>query len=129
MISKNAGEGVIYPELSYSIMQAVFEVHNQLGPGFTEEIYEAALAIELEAQHIPYKCQSPIQVYCKGHALGVYRLDLIVDDKIILELKAVSALADIHRQQLLSYLKATNLRLGILINFGTKKVESTRIVN
>jgi GxxExxY protein len=61
--------------------------------------------------------------------LGIYRLDLVIDDKIILELKAVSTLMDVHRQQLLSYLKATNLRLGILINFGTKKVESTRIVN
>jgi GxxExxY protein len=128
-VSKTVGEVVVYPELSYRIMQAVFEVHNQLGPGFTDDIYEAALVIEFEAQHIPFKRQSPIQVHYKGHELGIYRLDLVIDDKIILELKAVSTLMDVHRQQLLSYLKATNLRLGILINFGTKKVESTRIVN
>jgi len=129
MMKKLAGDKVLYPELSYKIMQIVFEVHNKLGPGFTEEIYEEATAYELEAQQILLERQKPIQVVYKNKVVGIYRLDLVIDDKIILELKAVTALNDLFRQQLLSYLKATNLHLGILVNFGAKRVEYTRIIN
>ncbi len=122
-------EKVLYPELAFDIMGAVYEVHNQLGPGFNEELYERALALELAARQIPYEQQKTIQVSYKGQPLGIYRLDLVVANQIILELKATSALTDTFRQQLRSYLKATGLRLGILINFGTSKVQSERIVN
>jgi GxxExxY protein len=81
---------LLYPELSYRVMQAVFEVHNHLGPGFTEDIYETALALELELQGIPFERQKQIQVQYKDHYVGTYRLDLVIDGKIILELKAVS---------------------------------------
>jgi len=120
---------VRYPELSYKIMQAAFEVHGHIGPGFTENIYEEALVYEFEAQQIPYECQKSIQVSYKGRVIGRYQIDLVVDGKIILELKALTDLTDLHKQQLLSYLKATDLHLGILINFGAKKVVSVRIVN
>jgi len=118
---------LLYPELSYRIMQAVFEVHNHLGPGFTEDIYENALALELDLQHIPFERQQQIQVHYKDRFVGTYRLDMVVDRKIILELKAVASLNEIFRSQLDSYLRATGLQLGILINFGSKRVQSDRI--
>ena len=129
MIKTPIKKDLLYPELSYSIMRAVFEVHNQLGPGFTEDIYENALALELEIQHIPFERQKQIQVHYKGRFVGIYRLDIVIDEKIILELKAVSALNEIFRAQLDSYLQATSLQLGILVNFGAKRVQFERIPN
>ncbi|HEY3415963.1 MAG TPA: GxxExxY protein [Armatimonadota bacterium] len=120
---------VLYPELSFQIMQVMFDVHNCLGPGFSEDIYEKAVCLEFSARGIPYEEQKPYQIYFKGQLVGTYRLDLIVDNKIILELKAVSALQDIHKQQVISYLKATGLHLGIVINFGSNRVQKERLVN
>ncbi len=100
-----------------------------LGPGFVERVYEAALAYELKIRSIPFECQKQVTVHYKGHIVGTHRLDFVIDGKIILELKAVSALNDVFKQQTLSYLKSTGLRLGILINFGTPRVEYTRIAN
>jgi GxxExxY protein len=128
-MKKIAGTQVLYAELSYQIMEIIFEVHNQLGPGFSEEIYERAVVIELKKRNVPFEQQKVISVYYKGELLGTYRLDLIIDGKIILELKAVSALHDLFKQQLLSYLKATGFKLGILINFGSRGIESARIAN
>ncbi len=122
-------EKVVFRELSYRVMEAVFEVHNTLGPGFLENVYEEALAYELEARNIPFKRQRTIQIRYKGKVIGTHRLDLLVDDKIVLELKAVSSLNNFFKQQTLSYLRATNMRLGILINFGRPRVEYSRIVN
>jgi len=120
---------IVYQELSHEITQAVFEVHNTLGPGFLEEIYEEALAYELQLRQIPHERQKVITVSYKGWAVGQHRLDIVIDGKVILELKAVAALSDAFRQQTLSYLKATGLKLGILVNFGTHRVEYVRIVN
>ena len=120
---------IVQKKLAYRIMQAVFEVHNQLGPGFLESLYEEALANEFSLQKIPFERQKIIRVSYKNKLIGQHRLDIVVNNQIILELKAVSELADIHKQQLLSYLKATNLPLGILINFGTQRVQYNRIVN
>ena len=128
-MSKAVGKEIVYPELSYQIMQIAFEVHNQLGPGFVEDIYEEATAYELEMRPIPFERQKTIQVVYKGRVIGKHRLDLVIDNKIIFELKAVTALNDVFKQQLLSYLKATGLHLGILINYGGKRVEAVRIVN
>jgi len=110
-------------------MEIMFEVHNQLGPGFSEEIYERAVVVELKKRNIPFEQQKTISVFYKGEPLGTYRLDLVIDGKIILELKAISSLNDLFKQQLLSYLKATGLRLGILVNFGSQRVEHVRIAN
>ena len=88
---------IIYPELSYRIMQAVFEVHNTLGPGFIEQVYEEAVAYELELRQIRFARQKPIQIYYKDRLVGKHRLDLVVDDKIILELKAVSEMTKAFR--------------------------------
>ena len=123
------GPNVIYPELSYQIMEVIFEVHNQLGPGFSEELYERAVVIELNKRNIPFERQKTISVFYKGELLGNYRLDLVIDAKIIVEMKAVSNLNDLFKQQVVSYLRATGLQLGILVNFGSRRVESVRIAN
>ena len=120
---------ILYPELSYRIMEAAFEVHNELGPGLREKPYEGALAYEFESRNIPFERQKQITVNYKGRDVGEDFLDLVVDGKIALELKAVAALLDVHKQQTLSYVKAARLKLGILINFGTPRVEYVRILN
>ena len=118
---------ILYSELSYRIMKAAFEVHNTLGPGFLESIYEEALACEFGLRGISFERQRPVVVLYKGREIGVHRLDLVVEGQIILELKAVTALTDVFKQQVLSYLKATGLELGILLNFGASRVQSVRI--
>jgi len=110
-------------------MEAIFEVRNVLGPGYSENIYESALAKEFKERKINYERQRLIEVYYKGEKIGEYRLDMVVEEMIILELKAVSELNEIFESQLLSYLKATGIKLGILINFGAKEVKFKRIVN
>ena len=126
---KSAGADVIYPDLSYRIMEAVFEVHNRLGPGFSEEIYQRALMAELEIREIPFGTQKSITILYREKTVETYRLDLVIDEKIIIELKAVASLNDLFKQQLVSYLRATGLKLGILINFGARRVEYVRGVN
>ncbi len=120
---------VIYKELSFKVLELCFEVHNILGPGYSEKIYEEAVTKELKSKGIGYERQKLIEIYYKGEKIGEYRLDLVVGNKIILELKAISELNSIYEAQLLSYLKATKMKLGILVNFGGKKVEYKRIVN
>lgn len=110
-------------------MEAVFEVHNTLGVGFIEKVYEEALAHELALRGIPFEQQKRVTISYKKQVVGKHRLDIVVDGKIVLELKAVSELTDVFKQRVLSYLKATELKLGILINFGTPSVQYIRIVN
>ncbi len=126
---KFVGPEVLFPELSYHIMEAVFEVHNRLGPGFSEEIYQRALIAEFEIREIPFESEKCITILYREKPVGTYRLDLVVDRIVIIELKAVASLNDLFKQQLASYLKATGLRLGILINFGSRRVEDVRIAN
>jgi GxxExxY protein len=120
---------LIFPELSYQLIQIAFEVHNCLGPGFTENIYEQAFALELENKGIHFERQKEILVSYKGINIGAYRLDLVIEEKIIVELKAVAILNDLCKQQVLSYLRATGLYLGLVINFGQRKVETFRVAN
>lgn len=108
-------------------MEAVFEVHNTLGPGFTENIYEEASSKELNLRGIDFESQKTIKIYYKGEKIGEYKLDMVVKGKVILELKAVSELNELFESQLISYLKATKMKLGILINFGSKRVSYKRI--
>jgi len=124
----NTNEKLIYKELSFTVMEAVFEVHNVLGPGYSENIYEEALAKEFKMRKIPFERQKSIEVKYKGEKVGEYKLDMVIDEKILLEFKAVTELNSIFESQLISYLKATGIKLGILINFGTRKVSYKRIV-
>jgi GxxExxY protein len=119
---------IIEKELSYAIMQAAFEVHNTLGPGFPEKIYEEAMARELTARGVEIERQKRIAVQYKGEPLGEFFLDNVANKRVILEYKAVSEIARIHEQQALSYLKATGLELAIVINFGAERVQSSRVV-
>ena len=105
-------------ELAHAVIGAAIEVHRQLGPGFLESVYEEALCIELEDRRIPFERQKEISVLYKGRKIGVQRIDLLVGQSLIVELKAVEALAEIHKAQVISYLKASHLSLGLLINFN-----------
>ena len=120
---------IVEKDLSFKIMKAAFEVHIQLGPGFTEGIYEEAMSLQLQDDGLEIERQKRIKVNYKGQLIGEFILDLVVSRKVVLELKAVSEIAPIHEQQALSYLKATGLPLAIVINFGTVRVESRRVVN
>jgi GxxExxY protein len=105
-------------ELAYAVIGAAIEVHRLLGPGFLESVYEEALCVELTLRGIRFARQLPIGVQYKGQKVGEARLDLVVDDSLVVELKAVEGVAPIHVAQILSYLKATRLRLGLLISFN-----------
>jgi GxxExxY protein len=121
---------LIYKEESYRIIGACFEVYKEKGCGFLEPVYQECLEIELGFQAIPFKPQLPIALTYKGQPLQKhYIADVVCYDKIIVELKAVSALTDEHRAQVINYLHATGHRLGLLINFGHHpKLEWERIV-
>jgi GxxExxY protein len=101
-----------------SVLDAAMEVHRTLGAGFLESVYEKALAIELTIRGIPYICQAPIALSYKGHPVGEAKLDFLVGGLLIVELKAVEAIHPIHHAQVINYLKATKLNLGLLINFN-----------
>lgn len=119
---------ILHKELSYAILGAAMEVHRELGPGFLEAVYEKAMVQELTLRGLPFEEQKLLPVYYKGQLIGEYRADLLVDGKIIVELKAVSALATAHLAQALHYLSATGLQLAILINFGAAALESKRVL-
>lgn len=104
-------------ELLYRIIGAAIEVHRVLGPGYLEKVYESALALELDMIGLRFKTQVPVSIIYKNHHISGQVLDMIVEEKVILELKAVDQLHSMHQAQLLSYLKSTALPAGLLINF------------
>jgi GxxExxY protein len=112
-------------ELTSKIICSSYNVHNTLGAGFLEKVYENALCLELKSLGLSVEQQAPVKIIYQGQIVGDYFADLLVDGKIILELKAVEALAPIHEIQLKNYLKGSQLELGLLINFG-KSVEIKR---
>ena len=108
----------MYTELTEKIIGCAFKVYNQLGAGFLEKIYENALAIELKDAGLSAQQQYPIKVYYNEIVIGDYIADIVVEDRVIIELKAVNSLAKAHEVQLVNYLKATKIEVGLLINFG-----------
>jgi GxxExxY protein len=104
--------------LTKLVIGAAIEVHRHLGPGYFESVYEEVLGIELTLREISFDHQKPVAVSYKGNAVGEGRLDLLVENVLIVELKTVEAFTEIHKAQVISYLKATNLQLGLLINFN-----------
>jgi GxxExxY protein len=110
--------------LARAVIDAAVEVHRVLGPGFGENIYERALCIELDLRDIPFSRQAMTAVSYKGHCVGEGRLDLLVAGRLVVELKAVPALAPVHTAQLLAYLKATERQLGLIINFDVARLSS-----
>jgi GxxExxY protein len=122
------GDRIVYRDLSFKIIGCAIEVHKALGPGFPESVYERALAIELKKQGLAYERQKRFTVSYEGESVGDFRADFVIENKGILELKAVSEIPAVFVRQLHSYLQVGRLRLGILINFGREKLESKRIV-
>ena len=118
-----------FEALSENIIGAAIKVHKELGPGFLENIYEEALKIELSKSQINFEAQKEVKIKYRDKEIGTHRLDMIVDNKIIAELKAAKELTDVHFAQLRSYLKATELKVGLLLNFAKPTLEIKRIVN
>ena len=116
-------------ELTGKIIAASIEVHKKLGPGFLESIYQAALPIELKNRGLTVEEQKSIRIIYDGKEIGLHRLDLVIEGQVIVEIKAVSAFDDSHMAQVLSYLKATKLKVGLLINFAKGTLKIKRIVN
>lgn len=104
------------------------EVHSNLGPGFLESVYEAALAIELNLRNVPYERQKSVPVMYKGERAKDFFCDFLVDGKVLVELKATGVLTEVEEAQVLNYLKATCLRVGLLINFGQRSLKYKRLI-
>jgi GxxExxY protein len=119
---------LLYQELTYKIRGAIFNVHKALGSGHKESVYRKALAEEFKKQAITFIEEKSIPIEYNGTKVGVYRPDLIVDDKVIIEIKAVSFLAKNSLEQMKHYLCGSDYRLGLLVNFGTRKADIRRII-
>ena len=120
---------LLYEEESYSIIGAAIAVHQELGNGFLEAVYQEALEKEFQIRNIPYKREVPLTIYYKNEPLNkFYAADFICYDRIIVELKALSAITNEHKAQVLNYLKASRLNLGIIMNFGKQSLEHKRII-
>lgn len=118
-----------FEDLSNRIIGAAIQVHRELGPGFLESIYESALKVELSEHGFLFDCQKEIKIEYLGVEVGIHRLDLLVEKQVVVELKAVAELSDIHLAQLRSYLKATGVNVGLLLNFSKPTLEIKRVVN
>ena len=116
-------------DLTHRIIGAAFEVHSNLGNGFQEVIYQRALSIEMHLRNINFVREQEMLLNYKGHDIGTRRVDFFVEDKIMVEIKAVISLEDVHLAQAMNYLEAYNLEIGLLINFGAKRLEFKRVHN
>ncbi len=115
-------------DITYAINGAIFEVNKVLGPGFLEKVYEKALLYELKNRGLKSVGQAPITVNYKGQCVGEYFADILVEDRVIIELKTAKKIEKIHEAQLLNYLKATGIQVGLLVNFRHSKAEIKRLV-
>lgn len=123
---------MVLEEVSYKIRGSIFDVYNELGPGLLESVYEKALIIEMRCRGLKVQNQVMFEVLYKGSSLGTQqRLDILVNDQVIIEIKSVEALQPVHHKQLISYLKLTGKPLGFLVNFNTDRIRENikRVVN
>jgi GxxExxY protein len=125
--SRNAGKELRDSEITNTIIAPAIAVHRQLGPGFLESIYEQALAVEFALRGIAFIRQHPVPLFYRDHQIGEHRLDFLVDNRIIVELKAVEALENVHFAIVRSYLKATGLADGLILNFSTMPLTVKRV--
>ncbi|MBI3942208.1 MAG: GxxExxY protein [Chloroflexi bacterium] len=119
----------LYEELSGKILETCFEVSNELGNGFLESVYHRATLIALHQKGLDAQSQVSLAVYFRSEVVGEFVADILVEDKIILELKAIFALASEHQAQVINYLKATGIEVGLLVNFGRPRLEWKRLRN
>lgn len=117
----------INDELTHTIIGCAMKVHNTLGNGFQEVIYQRALAIELKRNEISFLREQEMPIFYEGHEIGSRRADFLIENKVLIELKALIKLEDVHLAQALNYLTAYNLKIGLLINFGATKLEFKRL--
>jgi len=118
-----------YEDLTYKIIGCAMEVHKHLGNGFQEVVYQRALAIELNMQGIEHIREQEMKLQYKGFDIGTRRADFFVENKIMVEIKALVNLEDVHLAQAMNYLEAYNLEIGLLINFGAKSLQHKRVHN
>ncbi len=118
-----------FDALSGAVISAAIEVHKRLGPGFLETVYEQALKKELGKRDIQFESQKPVEILYDGEVVGNHILDLLVGGYIVVELKAIKGLDDIHFAQVRSYLRATGAKVGLLLNFNSETLTIKRIVN
>jgi GxxExxY protein len=114
-------------EITERIIQAVIKVHQVLGPGFLERVYHNAISLELHRQGLTAESEKEVTIYYEGEVVGCHRLDLVVEDRVIIELKTVEELAGIHYAQLRSYLRATKMKVGLLVNLAKEKADFRRV--
>lgn len=119
---------LMHSELTRAVIGAAMEVHSNLGPGFLESVYEAAMAIEFNLRNVPYERQKAILVMYKGEKAKDFLCDFLVDGKVLVELKALKTITGVEEAQVLNYLKATGLEVGLLINFGEQSLKYKRLV-
>lgn len=119
---------LLYEDLSYKIRKCLFDVHNALGAGHKENIYQKALELELAKNDIIFERQKTLDVFYDGRKIGIYRPDFVIDGKIIIEIKATEFNVMNYKRQLIYYLKGTNYQLGFLVNFGTPSLTIERVI-
>ncbi|OHB59016.1 MAG: hypothetical protein A2Y07_08800 [Planctomycetes bacterium GWF2_50_10] len=119
---------LICSDLTGAVIGAAMEVHSNLGFGFLESVYEEAMAIEFRRRELPYERQKPIAVMYKGEKAKDFICDFLIGERVLVELKALKALTNIEESQLLNYLKATGIKVGLLINFGERSLKFKRLV-
>ncbi len=120
---------LIYEDLTFKIRGSLFNVYNTHGPGFREETYKQSILVDFEQEGVPFEREKTYPIIYRGKEVDKYRVDILVYGKIILEVKSVAELHPRFEAQVLSYLKATNLKLGLLVNFGTNELIIRRLAN
>ena len=119
---------LLHEKLTEQIIGLCIKIHRTLGPGFVEKMYEEALCIELRKAGIPYERQRDIAVFYEGHEIGRHKLDLLIENRLVVELKATKAIEDVHLAVARSYLRATNVELALVINFAGPTLEVKRVI-
>ena len=119
---------LVEEELSEKVIGCCIRVHRELGPGFLEKVYEEATAHELAASRLNYAQQHLLRIHFRGIVVGEHRLDLFVENRLVLELKAARSIEDVHLATTLSYLKASGAQIGLVVNFATARLQVRRVV-
>ena len=125
----NQGSDILYADITHRIIGCAMKVHSALGNGFQEVIYQRALEIEMRYEGLVYEREKEMGIFYRGEHIGTRRVDFFVEGKIMVELKALVVLEDVHLAQAMNYLEAYDMKIGLLINFGTKSLQFKRVHN
>ena len=125
----HVGSASVKDPITEKIIAACFSVHSELGPGFSEKVYHNAIKYEFEKRDIRYETEKEFKVNYQAKIVGTLRIDLVVENKVIVEVKAVSMIPEVFKQQIIAYLKASKMSVGLIVNFGAKSCEIKRFLN